>query len=309
MRPSYAVITATLNAELGVGAAIDSVLEQSVLPTQYIVIDGGSSDRTVDEAASRGEEIRRNGVPIDFRILRQTESGGIAGAWNEAIAACTADVVFLLNADDTLDPGAAAAVLKAFDEHPDAEIVHANARFLREDGSPLGICRPSWINRVGLQCRTVHCATFVRRSVYQRVGGFDERFRTTLDFDFIERCHAAGVRFRHLDVVTSNFRLGGVSNSLRGCADWETLKIGLRHSTTKIPPILAYLVRRCLMRPIGLAGFHLRLQPEHRRAPVPAVDGAEARIVELRDDVRRAPKGAVQTAVQAAVRTAPSEVS
>ncbi|MDZ4753809.1 MAG: glycosyltransferase [Phycisphaerae bacterium] len=265
MRHSYAVITATLNAGEHVGRAIDSVLSQSVLPAEYIVIDGGSADETLREVEFRADRTRRLGLPVSFRVMQQSSRNGIAGAWNEAIAHVTSDVIFLLNADDWLEPQMSRSVIKAFDDHADAGVVHAKARFLREDGTSLGICAPTWINRVGLQCRSVHCATFVRRDVYRTVGGFDERYRTTLDFDFLERCWKAGVCFRYLEEVVTNFQLGGVSNSLRDRADLETLRIGLRHSRTKVPPIVAFLARRLFMRPLGLAGFDLRLRPEESR--------------------------------------------
>ncbi|MFO0827460.1 MAG: glycosyltransferase family 2 protein [Phycisphaerales bacterium] len=273
MKTTYGVITATLNAGHQVGRAIDSVLAQSHLPAEYVVVDGGSTDNTLAEVESRAERARRLELPIRFRVIRQSGNDGIAGAWNEAIAALESEVVFLLNADDWYEPGAARAVLAEFDDAPTTDVIHAKARFYREDGSVLGICAPSWINRVGLQCRTVHCATFVRREVYVRVGGFDPAFRTTLDFDFLERCHAAGSRFRYLDEVVTNFRLGGVSNTLRDRADWETLRIGLRHSRTKVPPVLAYLVRRVCMRPFGLAGFNLRLKSEAGRRPLESERG------------------------------------
>lgn len=264
---TYGVITATLNAGEHVGCAIDSVLDQTRLPVQYLVIDGGSTDDTLAEAASREDRIRRLGLPIDFRILRQTNGEGIAGAWNQAIDELRADVVFLLNADDFYEPNTARMVMRAFDAAPELDILHAQARFLRPDGSVVGICRPTWINRTGLQCRTVHCATFIKREVYQRVGGFDPAFRTTLDLDLIERCWQAKATFRYLDELVTNFRLGGVSNSLKARADWETLCIGLRHSRTKVPPVAAFIVRRLLMRPFGLAGFNMRL---HREPKAPA---------------------------------------
>jgi len=268
MRPTYGVITATLNAAEQVGRAVDSVLAQSELPAEYVIVDGGSTDGTLAEVEIRVERARQLGLPIEFRILRQTSAGGIAGAWNEGIATLSSDVVFLLNADDALELQAARVVLSAFEADPQREIVHAKARFYRADGSHLGICAPTWINRVGLQCRTVHCATFVRREVYERVGGFDAAFHTTLDFDFLERCRASRVQFAFVDEIVTNFQLGGVSNSLRDQADWETLIIGLRHSKTMLPPLCAYLFRRVLMRPFGLAGFNLRLKREKQKQAI-----------------------------------------
>jgi hypothetical protein len=103
----------------------------------------------------------------------------------------------------------------------------------------------------------MHCSTAVRRTVYERRGGFNPAYRTALDFDFIERCWRAGERFVHIDEVVSNFTLGGVSNTQMARCDVESLRIGLVHSRTKILPLAAFLVRRAFMRPLRLAGFHL----------------------------------------------------
>lgn len=262
MRPTYGVITATLNAATHVRRAIESVWSQSIPPAEFTVVDGGSKDETVGVVQECAEIARRRGMRTRFRLLAQESPGGIAGAWNEAIWSMSSDIVFILNADDWYEPDAALHVLRAFEEAPSAGIVHAKARFLRSDGSSLGICAPTWINRIGLQCRSVHCATFVRRSVYQDVGGFDCTYATTLDVDFIERCWRAGIRFHYVPEVVTNFRLGGVSNSHRAQADWETLCIGLRHSRSKVLPVAAFVVRRLLMRPFGVAGFNLRLRAE-----------------------------------------------
>jgi hypothetical protein len=102
----------------------------------------------------------------------------------------------------------------------------------------------------------------VRREVYERVGGFDPRFRTTLDYDFIERAWAAGIRFSFIDEVLANFRLGGISSTEVRRADWETLCIGLRHSRTKIPSVLAYALRRAVLRPLGFEGLRAWAKPE-----------------------------------------------
>ncbi len=265
MRLKYGVVTATLNARETVLDAVRSVLGQSRAPDEYVVVDGGSTDGTREaveaEFARRAETCR--GTRLE--VVRQRATG-IAHAWNEAIERLSADVVFLVNADDWLEDGAAARVLGAFESDPAIDLVHGHARFHHRDGRCLGVLAPCWVNRLGVQCRTLHCSTFVRRRVYDEIGGFDPRFRTTLDYDFLERCWRRGKRFHGLDEVLSNFRLGGVSNTFRSQADLETLRVGLAHSRTKVLPLAAFLLRRLVLRPSGVAGFDLWT----RRTPSPA---------------------------------------
>jgi len=259
--PSYSIITATLNAAGFVDRSLASVLRQSVPPRELIVVDGGSTDETraIVERAARIR--RRLGLETRVRVLHRA-CGGLAGAWNRGIARSRGEVIFLLNADDWLEPDAARKALDRFASDPEVGIVHAKARIHDREGAALGVFAPTLAHRMGLNCRTVHCSTFVRREVYERVGGFDPRFRTTLDFDFIERAFEAGIRFSFIDEVLANFRLGGISSLEVRRADWETLRIGLRHSRTKMPPLMAYLLRRAVLRPLGFQGLRVWATPE-----------------------------------------------
>lgn len=274
MRPTFGAVTATLNARGTVLAAVRSVMEQCEAPAEYTVIDGGSADGTPELVEAEFEALRARGCTATLRLLRQSRGPGIAHAWNEAIDGLASEVVALVNADDWLEPGAARAAIDAFAADPRADIVHGNARFHAADGREMGVLAPTWVNRLGIQCRTLHPATFVRRRVYAEVGAFDPRYRTTLDYDFLERCWRRGRRFRHLDRVLANFRLGGLSNTHRAQADAETLRIGLAHSRTKVLPLAAWAVRKALMRPAGLAGFELWL----RDRPAPAMAAREVEI-------------------------------
>lgn len=288
--PTYSIITATLNAAGFVDRSLASVLRQSVPPRELIVVDGGSTDetRSIVERAARIR--RRLGLETRVRVLHRA-GGGLAGAWNRGIARSRGEVIFLLNADDWLEPDAARKALERFQSDPDVGIVHAKARIHDREGTALGIFAPTLAHRMGLNCRTVHCSTFVRREVYERVGGFDPRFRTTLDFDFIERAFEAGIRFSFIDDVLANFRLGGISSVEMRRADRETLRIGLRHSRTKLPPLLAYALRRVVLRPLGFQGLRVWATPEPVDAGwSPALAGleeVEARPALARRGVRR----------------------
>lgn len=259
--PSYSIITATLNAAGFVDRSIASVLRQSAPPREIIVVDGGSTDETRAIVERVARIRRRLGPETRVRVLHRP-GGGLAGAWNRGIARSRGDVIFLLNADDWLEPDAARKALERFASDAEVGIVHAKARIHDREGASLGVFAPTFAHRIGLNCRTVHCSTFVRREVYERVGGFDPRYRTTLDYDFIERAFDAGIRFSFIDEVLANFRLGGISSVEVRRADWETLRIGLRHSRTKLPPLLAYALRRAVLRPLGFQGLRAWATPE-----------------------------------------------
>ena len=140
MSPDYAVITACLNAGSTIADTLRSVLSQTPPPRQFIVVDGGSQDDTLERV-----EAARLNLPAAsaFRLETQRPAPGAAGipaAWNQAlrlVAGEPHDAVFILNADDWYEPGAAAAVLKAFAEHPHADIVTAAIQYRAGPGAPV----------------------------------------------------------------------------------------------------------------------------------------------------------------------------
>jgi GT2 family glycosyltransferase len=89
----------------------------------------------------------------------------------------------------------------------------------------------------------VHISCFVRRTVYERLGGFDTDLALAMDYDFLWRCKTAGMKFAKMPDLLSNFELGGAANSHRKEARLETYRIATRYC--RILPALG-LVARCL---------------------------------------------------------------
>lgn len=207
--PRLTMITASLNPGPEVRDTLSSILSQAYPNLQLIVVDGGSRP----ECFAHVEPF----LPHVDLLIREPDRG-ISDAWNKALARAEGDIVGILNADDHLLPGALHKVVAGFAAHPGVEIVHGNAR--RIDGTRQSVRRPwpwpSWTVRIGTP--VVHPATFVARSLYQRIGGFDLRWRVAMDYDFMLRALRAGVRLHHIDDELVVFRGGGLSDRepLRG---------------------------------------------------------------------------------------------
>jgi len=132
---TYGVVTICRNAAETVQRCIESVLAQSPPPAQYVVVDGGSTDGTLDKVGEMAE-----GAPgsCEFSLVHQaTPPDGVAGipnAWNLGLRDLHADVVVLLNADDWLEPDAAGTVLAEFVAAPDADLLVSPIRIVAEEG-------------------------------------------------------------------------------------------------------------------------------------------------------------------------------
>jgi glycosyltransferase involved in cell wall biosynthesis len=216
------IVTAVRNGAATVEETIRSVLDQADAEVEYIVVDGGSTDGTV-------EVIRRHESRIARWVSEPDE--GISDAFNKGIALATGEVVGIISADDGLWPGAIAAVREAFARHPTADVVYGNAVFLEPGGRSV-VSRPERDFRyVHLRSPLRHAAVFVRRDAYARYGGFDRGYRLAMDYDLILRFHLAGARFVYTDAPLAWIRAGGVSarNFRRTIA--ETRAISIAHGT------------------------------------------------------------------------------
>jgi len=240
---SYSLVTVTLNSGKSVGRTIDSVLSQSTLPLEYIFIDGGSQDNTLDIINSK--QIGDRG--IKFILEPQRLKNGIYGAINQGINAASGDIIFIVHSDDWLEPEAAREVLAKFAEEPDCQIVLCPA-FMHTTGGQKYLKDKRSFSLFPFLMPVIHPATFVRRNAYEKYGAYDEKYRISSDYDFFYRLHNAGAIFCEIRRPLVNVQLGGYANTHREKARKETLEIGLRHCRTTLLPVIAYLARKTLGR-------------------------------------------------------------
>ena len=179
---NYTVITATLDSSKTLQRTIDSVLSQSPLPCEYIFIDGGSKDKTLDIINSNDLESHR----IKLTLESQREKNGIYGAINQGISKANGDIIFILHSDDWLEPDAAEAILAKFAEEPDCDVVMSSAYIHSLDGKRHLKHQRSFALFPVLM-PVIHPATFVRRSCYERYGLYDKKYHVSSDYDFFYR--------------------------------------------------------------------------------------------------------------------------
>jgi len=251
VRPTYSVITICRNAGATIADTLQSVLTQAPLPVQYLLVDGASTDDTLARVAQARAALPA-GSPPEFIVEGQQSAPGAAGipaAWNQALRRVEGDIVFIINADDWYEPGAAQAVLQAFADHPAADIVLTPIQYRDAPGAPvLRRQAPRSLRWLPLLMPVPHPGCFVRRRVYERLGTFDERYAISADYDFIYRAAQAGCVFHSLSRPLVSMRPGGFARRRLAQARRETFDIARRHGAGVLLPAAALLARRLLNR-------------------------------------------------------------
>lgn len=210
-RFKISIITPTFNAAATLERTIASVLAENSLDLEYWIIDGGSTDGTLDIV--RSHESRLAGWISE-------KDKGISDAFNKGIARATGALVGIINADDWYEPGAIAAVHEAHRLRLAAgrapAILHGDMMLHSTAGATRN--RPRlWGGAQGIGYSVYfdmpvnHPTCFVPRKCYADVGGFNTDFKIAMDFDWILRAWRAGAEFEYLNRVLAHFQTGGVS--------------------------------------------------------------------------------------------------
>ena len=229
------LITACYNSEATIGTAIESVLSQKGVDIEYIVVDGGSKDGTVDIIKEYAEKTLNSQLltpNFTFRWLSESDQG-MYDAINKGLKMATGDVVGILNADDVLaSDDTLAHIVSAFntDSYPLApdssriDAVYADIRFVKEgetvaalrEAKTVRYCsakrwRP-WMFRFAAM--VPHPSFYVRRECFERLGGYSLDYRICADFELeLRYLYLAKLRAAYLPECVVVMRMGGMSTS------------------------------------------------------------------------------------------------
>lgn len=180
-KPLVSIITVVFNRHEYLEHTIQSVLNQTYDNVEYIVIDGGSTDGTVDI-------IRKYEQVIDYWVSEP--DSGIADAWNKGILASTGDIISLINSDDWYELNAVTEVAGLFVQNRAAGVIHGNKRQWNESGTMvLGVARPTMRTGKVVPFRSPvnHPTCFVHKQIYQTYGLFDKSYKVGMDYEFMLR--------------------------------------------------------------------------------------------------------------------------
>lgn len=168
------IITPSFNQAAYLEQTIRSVLEQADARIEYILVDGASTDGSVDIVKKYADK---------FAWWVSEKDNGQADAINKGFARATGDILAWLNSDDYYLPGAVSAAVKIFNENPGVLMVYGNMLAVDEHGKTFNALNFRQLTLEDLLCFQIigQPAVFMRRSALQRTGGLDASFHFLLD--------------------------------------------------------------------------------------------------------------------------------
>jgi len=172
------LVTPSYNQGVFLTSTIKSVIDQNYPDLEYLVIDGGSSDNSVDI-------IKRYEKSLTYWISERDH--GQCEAINKGWRRVTGEIIGYLNSDDLLLPGSLNRVSSFFENNPHVDFIYGNAIYIDKDGKTIGRLngQPFDLRRLLLRIQTIpQPAMFFRRKLLDEIGYLDENLHYTMDFDF-----------------------------------------------------------------------------------------------------------------------------
>lgn len=198
--PKVSVITPSLNQGEFIERTILSVLNQDYPNIEYIVMDGGSTDNTIETLKDYEDRL----------IWKSEPDNGQSHAINKGFRMATGEILAWLNSDDTYKPNTIRTAVRYLVKHPQVDMVYGNGHLIDEEdhligefkSSPMDLRACLYHGRINI----FQASVFFRKSVFEKIGLLDEKLHITMDIDYWIRIAQQGLSMKHIDCPLANLR-------------------------------------------------------------------------------------------------------
>ena len=196
--PLITIITVVLDGKEHLEQTIKSVVSQSYDNLEYIIIDGGSTDGSI-------EIIKKYKSKIHLWVSEPDK--GIYDALNKGIKLANGDLIGICHSGDWLEPNALRIVAESSLGH---NIIAGNLKYWKQDQSDVRKSRPS--KDIVYYCSILHTATFIKKELFDDIGLYPTDYRISGDYYWFLKAYLKGYEFHYVDENLTNFRAGGLSD-------------------------------------------------------------------------------------------------
>ncbi len=243
-KPLVTIVTPSYNQGKFIEETIKSVLAQDYPNIEYIIMDGGSDDNTVDVIRKYEDRVA---------CWESVKDKGQTDAINKGFARAHGQILAWLNSDDLLYPHAVSQAVEYLTAHPEVGLVYGNCDFIDADGKKIGRFNAAQTDLHKLEQGYVHIpqqSSFWRADLWKQVGPLDDSIYFAMDYDlWVRLARVSEIVYLADSEPMAAFRLHASAKSI---ADddrcWpDMIKIHLRDGGSKFSVIyVKYLVRKVL---------------------------------------------------------------
>lgn len=215
--PLVSIITPTLNSAAYIEDNIESIASQTYRRIEHLIIDGVSSDGTLDIVKKKNPQA----------IILSEKDRGISDAFNRGLAAATGDIIAILNSDDFYENNTVIEkVVNAFISNPACKIIYGRVRAINPGTGETLVLYGEPFSKAKLEKEIIipHPAFFAMKEAYEKTGEFSLSYRICMDHDYFLRA-ADFYEPLYMDEVFTVMRLGGASTKNIYLAHREAYRI------------------------------------------------------------------------------------
>lgn len=206
------VVTPCFNSEKTIRKTMESVINQTYKNIEYIIIDGQSSDSTLDII---NEYIKEN---LNIMLVSETDSG-VYDAMNKGIALSKGRLIGIINSDDWYEKDAIEQIVNSYSGEKYTVLYGFTRYWEGEKEDKIALYSHNSLAKQMIS----HPATFVTRETYDMYGKFDLAYKCSADYDLMLRLSKKNVQFIPVYSLIANFSSGGISSSYVGAKETASI--------------------------------------------------------------------------------------
>lgn len=234
MNTKFSIIIATYNSEKTLKATLNSLLQQTFMEFEVIIIDGLSTDTTLAIINEFEEKFKLDNIPF---IWVSEKDSGIYDAWNKGLGKVNSTWISFLGSDDTYYPDALEIYNSEISKNPNINFICSNVEYVDDKDNVLRIIgKPYSYSQTIRYMDFAHVGSFHHKDLFSKYGNFDTTYKIVGDYDFFMKC-GMNINSVFINKITAKMLNSGASNSNIKKALNEVLAVQFKHKKTSVAQI------------------------------------------------------------------------